>query len=75
LERSLTNHDSIPNDKDKEGLVVCTVLRDIMYQHDIHVVQGGQGEIHKAHINIHGETLNYEGSNLLAYYHHSGYSR
>jgi hypothetical protein len=34
----------------------------------------GKGDIHKAHINIHGETPNYEESEWLSYDHHSGYS-
>jgi hypothetical protein len=54
-------------------VVVCTVLHDIMYRHAIHVDQGVR-KYYKAHINIYGETLNYERSEWLVYGHHSGYS-
>jgi hypothetical protein len=55
-------------------VVVCTILRDIMYRNAIHVVQREKGVSRKAHIDIHGETVNCEGSGWLAYNRHSAYS-
>jgi hypothetical protein len=45
-----------------------------MYRNAIHVVQREKGVSRKAHIDIHGETVNCEGSGWLAYNRHSAYS-